>query len=87
MSTIRELQEHITETYLPDVDPSELDRELDLLDSGVVDSLGVLRLIAWIDKRYGLALGNADVTLDDFRTISAISDLIDRERRPVARPM
>lgn len=84
MSTIRQLQEHITETYLPDIDPNELGQDLDLLESGVVDSLGVLRLIAWIDKKYGLALGNADVTLDDFRTLSAISELIDRERESVA---
>ena len=86
MSTARELQEHITASYLPDVDPGELDRDLDLLDTGVVDSLGVLRLIAWIDQRYGLGLGNAEVTLDDFRTVSAISDLIDRERERATPP-
>ena len=38
----------------------------------LVDSLGVMRLIAWIEKRFDLRIPPEDVTIDNFETIDAI---------------
>jgi acyl carrier protein len=80
MSIGDELRTHLRDAYAPDVPLEEITDDLDVLHSGVVDSLGVLRLMAWLDQRYDIALSNADISLDDFRTISTMSALVEREK-------
>ncbi|MFG3026469.1 acyl carrier protein [Streptomyces sp. NPDC048254] len=80
MSLCDELRTHLRTVYAPDVPLEQITDDLDVLHNGVIDSLGVLRLMAWLDQRYDIALSNADVTLDDFRTISSMTALIEREK-------
>jgi acyl carrier protein len=50
--------------------------ETDLLDEGVLDSLLLVDLIFQIEDRYGLKLGSEHVDPANFRTPSAIVNLI-----------
>lgn len=44
----------------------------DLLLSGLVDSLGVMRLVSFIESTFGLQVPASDLKLKNFQTISAI---------------
>jgi acyl carrier protein len=44
----------------------------DLLLTGMVDSLGVVRIVHWLEQRFGFEIDPADVTLDNFQTIDAM---------------
>lgn len=46
--------------------------DTDLLLSGMVDSLGVVRIVHWLEERCGFAVDPADVTLEHFQTVAAI---------------
>jgi len=69
---VNEIKRFIVTEFAPDVRADELDADFDLLDNGVVDSLGLLRLIAWVGDRYGLPVEDMDLTPDDFRSVNAI---------------
>lgn len=45
----------------------------DLLESSLVDSLGIMRLVSFIETHYEVALPAADVTVQNFQTIRAIT--------------
>lgn len=75
-----ELRNHIRSVYVPDAGLDEITDDLDVLDTGVIDSLGVLRLMAWLDRHFDIALSDADISLDDFRSISSIAALVEREQ-------
>ena len=47
--------------------------EEDLLVSGLVDSLGVMRLVAFIENAFGLKVPARDLTLKNFRSVDAIA--------------
>ena len=53
------------------------DRELrddeDLLMSGLVDSLGMMRLIGFIDDELGVSVPPEDVTIESFSSIETIA--------------
>lgn len=49
----------------------------------MVSSLQLLRLIAWLGNHYDVPFDELDVTPDDFRSVAAIVELIDRHRRPL----
>lgn len=47
----------------------ELAPDTDLLLTGAVDSLGVIRITQWIEDETGIEVDPGDVTLDNFQTV------------------
>lgn len=56
----------------------ELTPETDLLLSGAVDSLGVIRITHWLEERTGVSVPAGDVTLENFQSVAAIAAYADR---------
>lgn len=50
-------------------DTIDLAPDTDLLLTGAVDSLGVIRITQWIEDETGIEVDPGDVTLDNFQTI------------------
>lgn len=51
------------------LDPSIIiDEETDLLLTGLVDSLGVIQVVAWIEDALDVSIDPVDVTLENFQT-------------------
>ena len=55
--------------------------EDDLIDSGVVDSLGIFQLIAFLEERFGIKIGDEEITPENFGTIAAIDRLVSARMR------
>ena len=47
-----------------------------LIESGTIDSLGIIKLISYIEKTYLIKITNDDIVVDNFETIEAISTFI-----------
>lgn len=47
----------------------QLAGDTDLLLTGAVDSLGVIRITQWLEDEAGIEVDPADVTLENFQTI------------------
>lgn len=57
--------------------------ETDLLLTGLVDSLGVVMIVDWIEQRLVIDIDPGDVVLEHFRTIDAMAAYL-RSRADVA---
>jgi acyl carrier protein len=55
---------------------SELTDDLPLIEAHVIDSMTLLRLVAWLESEYGIAIGDADVVPSNFGSIERISRLV-----------
>jgi D-alanine--poly(phosphoribitol) ligase subunit 2 len=53
--------------------PSE---DVDLLDTGVLDSLTLVQLLLHIEEDFGVQISVEDVQIDNFRSLSRITELI-----------
>lgn len=49
----------------------------DLLLTGLVDSLGVLDIVGWIEDNFTLEIDPADITLENFQTADLMAAYID----------
>ncbi len=58
----------------------ELTAETPLLDTGYLDSLTLLRLLAELQEAFGIDLDVTDVTEDAFATPGAIAALVEARR-------
>lgn len=47
----------------------ELTVDTDLLLTGAVDSLGVIRITQWLEDEIGIEVDPGDVTLENFQTV------------------
>lgn len=46
----------------------------DLLEKGVIDSLGMMKLILFLEKQYLKRVPSEDMTLDNFRSVEKIAN-------------
>jgi acyl carrier protein len=58
----------------------ELSRDTNPLQGGLVDSLGIFTLIAFLEQQFGVQIEPDEVTLENFETIGTIADLVRRKQ-------
>ena len=61
-------------------DASGLGREQNIPGSGLLDSAGLLELVAWIETEHGLTIPNEDLTVENLGTIEGIARYVERAR-------
>jgi len=59
--------------------------ETDLLGTGLLDSMLVIDLVAHVEARHGVSIGDGEITPEHFRSIAPLADLISRKRNNVQR--
>lgn len=80
MSNVDTIKTFVITEFLPGTPASELATDHDLLNDGVIDSLGVLKLIAWVEDRFHLEIGDNDLDPNNFRSVDAIDTFITEAR-------
>ena len=58
-----------------------LANETPLLDSGILDSLGLLRLVVFLEERFSITMGDTDLLPENFASVNAICTYL-RAREP-----
>ncbi len=54
--------------------------EDDLLGSGLVESMGMMRLIQFVEEDNGIKIPPQDMTIENFMTVAAMVDYIERTK-------
>ena len=70
------LTEFVSEELLDLDEPVSADESL--LAEGMVDSLGMMRLVAFIEQEFSYKVPAGDLTIQNFRTIGVLSDYLGR---------
>jgi acyl carrier protein len=60
-------------------DPAELTDEISLIDSGIVDSTGMLEIILFLEGEYGFHIEDHETIPENLETISRIAAYVDRK--------
>ena len=71
-----EIIQFISTELVDDSPENHVSDEVDLLTSGLVDSVGMMRLILHLHERYGVAIPPEDVTIDNFNSVRSICDYL-----------
>ncbi|HEU5320067.1 MAG TPA: acyl carrier protein [Methylomirabilota bacterium] len=79
------LRTFIVNDLRPHEDLHDLSDTESLLDRGVIDSLGLLRLVAFLEGELRTKIPDADVVPEHFESIDAIADFV-AQLRQGARP-
>ena len=80
MSFEQTLKRFIEENLVRDKSSGPIAADESLMERGVLDSLGLMNLITFIEEKTGVRIGDDEVMLENFETINAIVATIDRVR-------
>ncbi len=69
-----EVVEHVTRNR-PAVS-KQVTAETRLLEDGVIDSLGLLDLVAFVEEKYGVYVDDFEVDLDNFGSATAVERFV-----------
>jgi acyl carrier protein len=61
-----------------------LEPEQDLLSDGILDSLGILRVVSFIEQKLGVKVPDEDVVFENFNSIRAMADYVAQHGTPTA---
>ena len=86
MALKQELVAFIRENLVPEALKEEIDERQHLIDQGVIDSMGLLQIMTFIEERTGVRIPDDEVTPENFQTVAAIDELVERLRSRRATP-
>jgi acyl carrier protein len=75
------INDYISRELIPNAALLPLANDTSLLDSGILDSLSLLRLVVFLEERFDITMGDADLLPENFDSVNAICAYL-RAREP-----
>jgi acyl carrier protein len=76
MSTEADVREFVLDELKFTGSPDELTTDFPLLASGVLTSLGIMNLVAFLEARYAIEIDEEDLLPEHFATIRSVAALV-----------
>jgi len=51
-----------------------------LMESGVIDSLGIFRLVSFLEDELGVRVDDQEINIDTMKSVDTIAELVGRKR-------
>jgi acyl carrier protein len=77
VSAAVEVEEFIVREIAPDL--GSITHDLDLLAGEVIDSLGIMQLITFLEERYAIKVDDEDLDPENFRSVDTIVAFVERK--------
>lgn len=81
MDHVHAIKEFIIAEFIPDIEVAQLDDDYDLIESGVIDSINLLRVITWLGNRFDIPIDEVEIAEKNFASVAAICEFVDRAAR------
>jgi len=79
MTIDKEIKDYIAKNLLFSDNGFPYPEEASFLEEGIVDSVGVMELVAFVEEKFGLKVDDADVVPDNFDSVSKLTAFIRRK--------
>jgi acyl carrier protein len=78
MEVKTQVREYVAKNLLFSDNGFEYDDDDSFLQEGIVDSVGVLELVLFVEEKFGVAVDDQDITPDNFDSVNKLADYIQR---------
>ena len=75
----QELHKFITENFLFGMEDTQLSDEDSLVEKGLIDSTGILELVAFLEEKYGIAIEDTELVPENLDSINAMTTFLNRK--------
>ncbi len=78
MTLKQDLMKFIGKNLIPGGEGTEIDDNEPLIDRGIIDSMGLLQIMTFIEERTGVRIPDDEVTPDNFQSVASIDRMVTR---------
>lgn len=75
-----EIRDYILQNYLFSTDAAALDDDVSLIQTGVIDSTGVLELILFLREKFGIEVADEEMVPQNLDSVCSIVAFVARKR-------
>ncbi|MFI4849840.1 MAG: acyl carrier protein [Gimesia chilikensis] len=79
-----EIRNFVAENFLFGEDPESLQNDDSFLETGIIDSTGVLELVAFIEDQYDVEVDDDELVPENLDSINRLIDFIDSKIKELA---
>lgn len=79
MGIIETLEKVLLTEIAADIDKKSLGSDEDLLEQGIIDSLGLMKLIVFIEETFGIEVTDEDVVPENFQSLNLIAKFVEQK--------
>jgi acyl carrier protein len=72
----KSIRRYIVQELMFQKDENVLKEDDSLLERRIIDSAGMMELVGFLEKEYGITIGRTDIIPENFETIRAIGALV-----------
>jgi len=80
MSLKDQIREFILENLAQPKGISSFDDSASLMEIGVIDSLGIFRLVSFLEEDLGVRVDDQEINVDTLKSVESIEELVLRKR-------
>lgn len=84
MSITTDIRNYIATEIARDISAEELPDDYDLIETGLIDSLAMVRLISWVGERFQVPINDIEINPMDLNTVERISTFVNSHARAAA---
>lgn len=70
------LRDQIQKLFVEEMSLDVPSHDTDLLDNGLLDSMGLVDLLMHLEKTFGLTIGLEELDVEDFRSVTTIAAVV-----------
>lgn len=78
MEVKEQIKKYIAENFLFSSNGFDMDEDESFLEAGVVDSLGVVELVSFVEETYNFEVPDDDIVPDNFDSVDNLAAYISR---------
>jgi len=62
-----------------------IDPEEDLLEQGIIDSLGLIKLITFMENSFGIRIADEEIIPENFQSLNTMARLVEQQQNNLAQ--
>ncbi|RME01250.1 MAG: acyl carrier protein [Calditrichaeota bacterium] len=79
MNVQEQLRNYIVSEFMYEQAADSLTADTDLLNQGIVDSMGILDLVSYMEENFGIQVSDEEITPENFRTLNTLTEFVNRK--------
>ncbi len=79
MSVFKNLEKEMLSKIAVDLGKKSLRPDEDLLEQGILDSIGIMKLIVFIEENFGIQVEDEEIIPENFQSLNSIAAFIERK--------
>jgi len=79
MSILKDLERALLTEIAVNIDRKFLAPDEDLLEKGIIDSLGIMKLILYMEDTYGITVNDEEIVPENFQSLNILEKFIEQK--------